>query len=401
MLKLAHQITPGFSSETFNSSIYSNYRLWREESPVFVTDEGYVYLTRYADCVELLGNTDFTRRSTETAISPFSNEQRPACPLERMIDDWMVFTDPPRHTQLRTLFASHFSTKTIRQLEPFIRKEASSLLIPALEANESDLLHDFAFPLPVRVICQILGIPRADISLFEGWAATLTTILDTGTELCSKLASDTTESLNTYFSDLLNNALCLPKSSLVRQLVEGKPVEHTSDTLVHSFAFLLWAGHETTKAAIANGFKILAESPEEWLMLQQNPTRIPLAVEEILRFESPLQKLSRWTQKDVRFGDYHIPANSMITALTGAANRDPEIFEQADTFLPRRKSNRHLAFGTGRHNCLGAALARMEMRVSLSVMLEQADTIELLDYHWRPLSAFRSLDYLQIKLNRS
>lgn len=385
-----------FTSESYLNDPYAFMSRWQKSSPVFVTNEGGYYLTRYKDCKRLLEDPAFLRRSFEGA-GPFTKDSRLSSPLEKMVNDWMVFSDPPRHTELRSVYTSFLTSESIRKLEPYIRNEAAGLLQPLIEKESLDIVESFAFKLSVRVICKILGVPNSDSCLFNQWASNLTEILDSGDDLCSERAGRIAEHLMNYFKQLLCKAGTLPEHCLTRVVAEQAGA-NKADMLCHSFAFLLWAGHETTKVGISNGVKLLAETEGCWASLKNNPDRIPLAVEEVLRFESPLQKLSRWTREDVYFGEYKIPKGSLITTLIGSANRDAAFFERPNNFIPDRKLNRHLAFGKGLHHCLGASLARLEMRLALEAMLEKIESVELVDYQWRQLSAFRSLDYLTVNL---
>ena len=172
----------------------------------------------------------------------------------------------------------------------------------------------------------------------------------------------------------------------------------TLDEWFYGCIFLLWAGHETTKNLLSSGLLLMAQHPDQWHFLKQQPDVLPLAIEEMLRCDSPTQKVSRWTTVPTVFGNYRVPPNTLVTTLIGAANRDPLVFERAQHFDVQRGKNRHLAFGAGIHHCLGAPLARLEAKVAFALMLPRLKKLELLSHQWRPYSAFRSLGQLDVRL---
>lgn len=395
MKRIPHDLSPDFASLEFQDNLYRHYRHYLQETPVFRSNEGIVYLTRYNDCVELLSNKKFCRTAPVGGCNPFDTARREPTPLEDMINHWMVFMDPPRHDVVRKAFSSAFTTRSIAQIESFIRYHAGVLLDALPRQGSVDMLRDFAFPLPVLVIVEILGLPLEDAELFNTWSAQLTRALDLCNEESLRDGAQVALELKRYFTDMLRQR---PKA-LLQALGADAECPLTADELVYGFVFLLFSGHETTKNLIANGILLLAERPECRLRLQEKTEEIDLAVEEMLRFDSPIQKISRWAHEDSLFGDYEVPRGTLITALIGAANRDASMFQAPDIFEMGRRKNRHIAFGSGIHHCLGAMLSRIEGRIAFSELIPRLRRLEPVRHQWRTFSSFRSMDHLSVEVD--
>lgn len=400
MKHIPHDLTPDFASEDFQEDLYLHYQHYLQETPVFRSNEGVVYLARYSDCVELLSNNSFRRSPPAGGCNPFSGSRRLQTPLEAMISHWMLFMDPPRHDVVRKAFMQPFTAKSIRQLEPMISQQARQLIDALPQQGIVELLENFAFPLPVFVIAEMLGVPQCDVEQFRTWSVQLTIALDAGNEEDIRKGAEVSLVLRTYFTDLLRERHAMPQHCLINTLANDPGLNLSADELLYGCVFLLWAGHETTKNLIANGIQILAERPAELVRLQLHPELMESAVEEMLRFDSPVQKVSRWTHEDAVFGDYAVPQGTLVTALIGAANRDAGVFDQPDTFDIRRAKNRHIAFGTGLHHCLGALLARVEARIAFGELVPRLRQLEPVQHQWRTYSAFRSLESLSVQMTQ-
>ena len=369
----APEITFDFSATAFIEDPYRRYADVQRDSPVFRTADGSVYLTRHADCAALLGEPRFRRRPAPDAQHPFAART----PLDAMLSQWMLFMDPPRHDAVRAAFASWFSAQSVSRSEAAVRA-ISTQLIGRLE-GEMDFISAFASPFPVLVLCELLGLPAADRPRFEEWSATLTRALESGSANEMRQASPASLAMRDYFA---------------RDPIPGL----TADETAYGFAFLVWAGHETTRNLLASGLLALCQNPGETRRLRERPELARGAVEELLRYASPVQKLSRWTTEETLFGDYVVPAGTMVTALVGAANRDPAAFADPQRLDVTREQNRHLSFGRGLHTCLGAGLARLEAQIALPAILARFRSIEATAYRWRPNSALRGLDMLELRL---
>jgi pimeloyl-[acyl-carrier protein] synthase len=369
----APEVTFDFSATAFIEDPYRRYAEVQRDSPVFRTADGSVYLARHADCAALLAEPRFRRRSAPDAQHPFAART----PLEAMLSQWMLFMDPPRHDAVRAAFAPWFSAQSVSRCEAAVRAICTQL-IDRLD-ERGDFVSAVASPLPVLVLCELVGLPTADRSRFEEWSATLTRALESGTETEMREAVPASLEMRDYFA---------------REPLPGL----TADETVYGLAFLIWAGHETTRNLIASGMLALCEHPGELRRLREQPDLVRGAVEELLRYASPVQKLSRWTSEETLFGDYVVPAGTMVTALVGAANRDPAAFVDPQRLDVTREQNRHLSFGRGLHTCLGAGLARLEAQIAIPAILARFGSIEATAHHWRPNSALRGLDMLELRL---
>lgn len=394
MTTAPHQLTPAFSEPHYHANLYTHYEHMQAHTPVFESSEGVVYLTRHADCLHLLTNKSF-RRTAPSSGEPF--DTLAASPLEAMIHDWVVFMDPPRHAVIRQAFAAPFQHDQMSLLQAWITSQAQALLDALPKDGPVNFLDDFAYLLPVRVIARLMGVPQSDTHLFNAWALQLTEALDTANSSSLQKGTVAAQELKAYFSELLRQPHQLPENSLLsRGSPDGSSL--TLDEWFYGCIFLLWAGHETTKNLLSSGLLLMAQHPDQWHFLKQQPDVLPLAIEEMLRCDSPTQKVSRWTTVPTVFGNYRVPPNTLVTTLIGAANRDPLVFERAQHFDVQRGKNRHLAFGAGIHHCLGAPLARLEAKVAFALMLPRLKKLELLSHQWRPYSAFRSLGQLDVRL---
>ena len=395
-------LTPEFDSDDFQRDLYRHYRTFHQEIPVFRSDEGVVYVTRHSHCVDMMSHSAFRRQPPGGGSGPFSNVQREPSPLEYMISHWLVYMDPPRHDEVRKVFGHAFNVRAVDQLEPGVWA-ISEELADSLSCDDSiEFIKAFACPFPLMVIAGILGVPREDWPLFSNWALQLSQSLNAGRDSDMLAGASASLAMLDYFTGMVRARHQTPGDDLLSELiVANKGGQLSENELVFGCAFLLWAGHETSKNMISSALLLLGKYPDDRESLRRVPALIDGAVEETLRFESPVQKISRWTHTDFLFDDYRIPAGTLVTALIGAANRDPAVFEAPDEFNIRRLRNRHIAFGKGIHHCLGATLTRLEGRVALQTLLKRFGRVEIEDYRWRPLSAFRSLGQLQLCLHAS
>ena len=358
--------------------------------------EGVVYVTRHEDCSRLLGGKQF-KRNPPDGVGPFSKAGQTLGSVEQTVSHWMLFMDQPRHDVVRRAFTMPFTPAAIAAVEPFILRRAHELLTKYPLRGEVELLKNFCYPLPVMVIAEILGVPAADMDLFYQWSAKLTAAMDSGTHEGMQTGAEVVKLMTDYFDGLLARAEELPPHSLIRML-HNDPMQLTAAELNSGLIFLLWSGHETTKNLIASGIQLLADHPAVFSELKQHPELIPAAIEEILRYDAPVQKLSRWTHEEVAFGDFIIPRGTMMTALVGAAHQDAAVFNDPELFNIHRADNRHIAFGVGLHRCMGSILARLEAQIAFQAFLPLVKELRPVRHHWRTLSAFRSLDELVVEI---
>lgn len=321
----------------------------------------------------------------------------------------MLGQDPPQHTRLRGLVSQAFTPRMIRRLEPRIEEIAEELLDHALSQHEVDLVAALTYPLPVIVIAEIIGIPVADREQFKRWSDAAVANLGNGLfvpptpERLRELGRLLGE-MGDYFAVLADERRRHPREDLLTGLVqaelEGSRLTH--DEMIRMLVLLLVAGNETTTTLIGNAVLELLDHPEQLARLRAAPELLmESAVEEILRFSSPVQLDPRCAKHDVDLHGHTVRANQIVVCWLGSANRDEEIFAEADRFDIGREDNRHLAFGFGPHYCLGANLARLETQVALRVLLRRTRSFERTGSEPLPLHpsiVFRGVTKLPLRL---
>ena len=320
--------------------------------------------------------------------------------------DWLVFSDPPRHSKLRAIVMRAFTPRSIASLEPRVRELSRQLLRPVLERGELDLVADYASPLPMMVIAELLGIPVADRQRFMHWADVIMTLRYTvsGGEEAARAMSENAvvkEEMRAYFEDLADQRRRVPEDDLLTRLVEAEVdgARLTPDEFLGFFQLLLSAGTETTTNLISNALLCLHEHPDQLARLRAEPGLLPSALEEVLRYRTPAQMVFRTTKVDVELRGQVIPAGKLVLVMVGSANRDATRFRDADRFDITRDPNPHIAFGHGIHFCLGAALSRLEARVALADLLEHLKDFQPASTEpWTPRKALNVLGPARLTL---
>ena len=308
---------------------------------------------------------------------------------------WPLFSDPPRHTRLRALVSKAFTPRVVTDLEPRIRKLSRDLLAPHIPEGQMDLVLDYAVPLPLCVIAEMLGVPAADWRKLRQWSDVMMGMIHT--LLPGSRKHDAVAAYRTTHAEMTSYVVALAEerrskatddllSRLVHAEVDGDTL--SQEDLVGFFELLLLAGHETTTNLIGNMALCLFEYPENVARLKSETGLRASAIEEVLRYRSPVQMMGRVAQHDVELGGQSIPNGSKVFAVIGAANRDPEHFPDADRFDVARDPNPHIAFGQGIHYCIGAPLARLEGRIALDDLLELRGFARTEDCPWEPREAF-------------
>jgi len=289
----------------------------------------------------------------------------------------MISTDPPRHRQLRSLVTQAFTPRGIEALAPRISAIVDELLDAALPAGRFDAIHDFGEPLPVIVIAEMLGIPTEDRARFKLWSDAIVALAG-GAEMSGFAAQ---REMVGYFMGIIERRRSEPGDDLISGLLQAEiNGERLSLTELLGFcALLLVAGNETTTNLIGNALLCFAERPELWERLRADPSLVPQAIEEVIRFRSPVQAMFRVTTQTVELGGQPIPAGSGLVAYIGSGNHDESRFPDAGRLDIDRQPNRHLGFGHGIHYCLGAPLARLEGRIALTALLARARTLRRAD----------------------
>jgi cytochrome P450 len=335
---------------------YAWFEEMRSSDPVFY--DGRTWHTfRYEEVSQVM--TDYTHFSSQAFGLAGSFTQ-----------NTLVAKDPPDHRKLRNLVNQAFTPRTVARLSDRIAQITQELLDEVKSHGKMDVVSDIAFPLPAKVIAEMLGVPPEDWDIFQRWAR-----VDSSNPAASRreVGRSQREEMSDYFSRLLEERRRTPREDLISALsvaeVDG---ERLSEAELVSFCFLLLAaGQETTKNLITNAIVCLTDYPDSMERLMREPTLMPTAIEEVLRYLPPVWFLFRQTRAEVELGGQRIPADQLVLAWTASANRDPAQFQNPDRFDIEREPNRHLAFGHGIHYCVGAPLARLEARIALPMMLEQ------------------------------
>ncbi|MEX0581384.1 MAG: cytochrome P450 [Mycobacterium sp.] len=355
---------------------YPIFRQLRECGPVSLPDSNLVVFSSFADCDEVLRHpASCSDRLKSTATQQAIAAGQEARPFGT---PGFLFLDPPDHTRLRKLVSKAFSPRVVRSLEPGIADLVDGLLDAVTAAGSFEVITDLAYPLPVAVICRLLGVPISDEAQFSWASALLAQGLDpfiafTGQPQGFEERLQAGLWLRGYLRDLLQQRRAHPRDDLMSGLiaVEEAGDQLTEDEIVATCNLLLVAGHETTVNLIANGVLAMLRHREHWATLGQESGRAAAIVEETLRYDPPVQLVGRIAGEDMWINGVDIPAGDTVLLLLAAAHRDPEVTERPEEFDPTRASVRHLAFGLGPHFCLGAPLARLEAAVALSAVAER------------------------------
>jgi cytochrome P450 len=393
-----------FRDPAFLADPYPVFRQLRTTAPVWKAPFGRWFLTGYDDTALLLRDRRFGKgyedpEALVRRFGPTAMQEPAVVELTHM----MLMRDPPDHTRLRGLVTKAFTARRIEALRQSIQDLTDRLLDKVIPLGRMDAIRDLAFPLPVLVICELLGIPKADRARFvtgsSSGAALLNPTPPTRAELDTANAG-TTET-NVYFEALFEQRRRDPQDDLITQLVQAEEAGDrlTTEELRANVSLLFAAGHETTVNLIGNGLYSLLRHPDQWQILRNDPKLIPNAIEEILRFESPVQAVSRTVLEPIELGGMALEKNEMVVSLIGGANRDPAVFEHPERLDIARKDLRPLSFGGGIHFCLGAQLARIEAAVVFETIARRLPTLRLIDPgqpKWRPSFVLRGLTELPV-----
>ena len=293
--------------------------------------------------------------------------------------DWLIFLDPPLHTKMRAIVMRTFTPRAIASLEPRIRERTDTLLDEVIERGTMDLVVDFADRLPVMVIADMIGVPE-DVSRLRGWTDAILHLGDAvgGGEAAARAIRNfraAKDEMRPYLHELLEARRASPKDDLLTRLVEAEVDGERLglEEILGFFQLLLFAGSETTTNLIGNAMLCFLERTDVLARVRANLDLLPAAIEEVLRYRTPVQLVFRSTARDVVMHGKTIPAGQLVLAMVGSANRDRKQFENADRFDITRQPNAHVAFGHGAHFCIGASLARLEGRIALARLLERLD----------------------------
>ena len=390
----------------FSSNPYPLYRFLRSRYPLLRTPIGFWISTRYDNCVSILRDKRFAAFDLN-ALDAFPPDDGLKS-MREALQHAIVFRNPPDHTRLRKLMNTFFSPAVVAGLEPTIQRIFDDLLDKVQERGSTasgslDLIGDLAFPFPIDVLAEVMGATDADKPIFRDWMRTLGVPLDPvisandpGVEVRAAI-----DAVRRYFSDLAADRRIHPREDLISIMVaaEERGDLATEEELVFSAMFTLLAGHETTMNMIGNGMLALLRNPDALARLKRDPSLIDSALDEFLRYDSPVQVTFRTALEDIEVAGRTVPRGEHVVVFLGAANRDPERFADPDKLDIARTDNHHLSFAAGPHRCIGEVLARVEGRVAFETILRRMPKLALADRNpkWRPAMSLRGLKSLPLR----
>ena len=364
-------------SEGFVDDPYPTYRKLREKDPYHYSPlTGALVISRYEDVDSIL--RDWRRFSNDQRKGEATGIRNESTRGE--LTPSILSLDPPDHTRLRGLVNRAFTPRQVAKMEEHIRATAHELLDEVEGQSEFDLMSTLAVGLPTIVIAEMIGVPPEDRSEFKVWSDNFARVLEPNlTPEEGRVVLETAEIFEEYFSRIIQRRRDDMRDDLVSRLIEAEEEGDrlTTDEMQVTLRLLLVAGNETTTNLIGNGMRALLQHPEQMQILREQPELIPNAIEELLRYDSPVQVDMRTVLEDVELGGKVAPAKSRAMLLIGGANRDPEQFERPEELDVTREDAGNISFGRGIHHCLGAPLARLEGKIAFEVLLERYDEIQL------------------------
>jgi cytochrome P450 len=382
---------------------YPLFRRLRHEDPVHKDSAGRGWIvSRYNDVEKVLSDRRFSAKRVPSARQGADTLSAVQAALSRQ----MIFLDPPDHTRLRSLFTKTFTPQRMEALKPQVGAMVTGFLNQAADSGGAiDFIRDFAIPLPVTVIAQMLGVPTADRDRLRAWSVAFGKLINgriLSTEESREAQAGLMEFVK-YFRDLIAERRQHPADDMLSGLieVEERGDRLSTEELIVNLILLLAAGHGTTTHLLGNGLLALSRHPEQWARLVDTPLVAPAAVNELLRYDGPVQATGRQALEDISLANRVIRQGEQVTVILGSANRDESHFPAPDTLDLQRADARPLSFGHGIHTCLGAALARMETQVAFGELARRFPKLEVGrgELEHNPSISFRGLLALPIALN--
>jgi cytochrome P450 len=389
-------------SPDFIRDPYPHYERLRTADPMHVNAHGAFVASRHAEVSLVLRDKRFGKDFGDRTIRRYGPKIMDE-PIFRSMSHWMLQQDPPDHTRLRGLVVKAFTARRVEDMRPRIQQVVDQTIDAVIEQGHMDLIEDFAFRLPVTIICDMLGIPEEHRETFYKGSRDGGRILDpvplTPQEIAQANMGNAMAKM--YFEQLFEMRRRNPGDDLTTQLVQAEEAgdKLSNEELTANIILLFGAGHETTVNLIGNGLLALYRNPDQLALLQANPALIGNAIEEFLRYDSSVQLTGRVTLEDIEdLGGKRIPKGESVLCLLGSANRDPAVYpDHPDRLDVTRPNVRPLSFGGGIHFCLGAQLARIEAEVAISTLLRRLPELRLDDAEnpeWRPTFVLRGLKRL-------
>ena len=400
----AERAAPLFNplSPDFIRDPYPHYDLLRRVDPVHITPHGMYLASRHAEVSGILRDKRFGKDFVDRSVRRYGPKIMEE-PVFRSMSHWMLQQDPPDHTRLRGLVVKAFTARRVEDMRPRIQQVVDQTLDRVIPRGRMDLIEDFAFRLPVTIICDMLGIPEEHRETFYSGMRDGGRILDPVPLSPAEIAQGNAANMmaQMYFQQLFELRRKQPGDDLTTQLVQAEEdgSKLSNEELTANIILLFGAGHETTVNLIGNGLLALHRNPDQLALLKAKPELISNAIEEFLRYDSSVQMTGRVTLEDIDdLAGKKIPKGETVLCLLGSANRDPEVYPDSPDRLDIARPNvRPLSFGGGIHFCLGAQLARIEAEIAISTLLRRLPDLRLDDAEnpeWRPTFVLRGLKRL-------
>jgi cytochrome P450 len=396
-------------SEEILQDPYPTYARLLEEGPLHYVDVGSKWAVwsvfSHTECSSAAKDPRLSAKRAQQMLLPLPiSRQAEFSELARMLGLWLIFMDPPEHTRLRKLLNKGFSPAAIEGLRPQIEAIVDRMLQPLQHGSEVDLMREFANPMPVRIISEMLGVPQELHDTFVNWSRAIAVFRGSPNRTVeqAQAAQDALFELTDFFRKTVAERRRNKGTDLISLLIdieeEGEVL--TEEELYAQCIALLFAGHETTRNLIGNGMYTLLQHPQETAELRAKPEIIRTAVEEILRYESPVQFTARVLKEDIEICGQRIPKKWSLLCMLGAANRDPKRFAEPNRLDLKRRNNQHLAFSAGPHACIGGQLARLEGQVALLNLVQRFPQMKLTGPRpeWASTFGFRGIKSLPVIL---
>jgi cytochrome P450 len=396
-------------SEEIVQDPYPTYARLHEEGPIHYVEVAGKWavwsIFSHAECASIAKDARLSAKRAQQMLLPLPlSRQAEFSELARMLSLWLIFMDPPEHSRLRKLLNKGFSAAAVEAMRPQVQAIVDQMLSPLKQDSDVDLMHELANPMPVQIILEMLGIPQELRDTFVEWSRAIAAFRGNPNRTVeeAQAAQDALIALTDFFRKTVEERRRNKGNDLISLLIdieeEGEVL--TEEELYAQCIALLFAGHETTRNLIGNGIYTLLKNPEQTAELRTKPEMIRSAVEELLRYESPVQFTARVLKEDMEICGQEIRKGWTVQCMLGAANRDPKQFKEPDQLDLKRLNNQHLAFGAGVHACIGAQLARLEGQVAILNLVQRFPNMQLRGPRpeWAPTFGLRGLNSLSVTL---
>ncbi|MFF3752711.1 cytochrome P450 [Streptomyces sp. NPDC002018] len=387
----------------FREDPYPTLRQMRRSDPVHFSPQLNAWLvTRYEDVVTGLAHPAISADRITPRINQFPEDSRAQFEsLATMLRAWPLMADPPRHASVRKPVTSALHQRIIRSFRPLVTRTVQEILSGALSDGTLDAVDQLAVPVPLLVVSEIIGIPRDGLDLLKRCAVDIVSFFGTPPATYLPTAAEALRSIsqaNDFLKEIIEQRRRSPRNDMISTLLADPSA--TTEKVAATCMMMVFAGFETTTNLLGNGLLLLMRHPDQRNALREQPDLIPAAVEEMLRIESPVQRLSRMAAMDLELNGKHIRAGDLVFFLTGAANHDPDVFPDPEKFDIHRKPTSHLAFGDWIHACPGANLARLEAEIVFSELLKRTSSFTLQkEETWHDNLSVRALKELPLKFS--